>query len=71
MFSAVTVILAKMVHVVFEGNPAAKLMFVGEAPGTIEERLQRPFVGAAGQLFDKILGAVGIVREECLYYQYC
>jgi len=52
-------------NVVFgEGNPAASLMLVGEAPGAEEDRLQRPFVGAAGQLLDKILKAVGIVREE-------
>jgi len=52
-------------HVVFgEGNPAAKLMLVGEAPGAEEDRLRRPFVGAAGQLLDKILKAAGIMREE-------
>ncbi|MEW5762346.1 MAG: uracil-DNA glycosylase [Bacillota bacterium] len=52
-------------HIVFgEGNPHARLMLVGEGPGADEDRLGRPFVGAAGQLLDKILAAAGITREE-------
>lgn len=52
-------------QVVFgEGNPHAKLMFVGEGPGQQEDIQGRPFVGAAGQLLDKILAAVGIRRDE-------
>lgn len=52
-------------HVVFgEGDPQATLMLVGEAPGAEEERLQRPFVGAAGKLLNKILAASGFRREE-------
>ena len=47
-----------------EGNPKARLMFVGEAPGADEDRLGRPFVGAAGQLLDKMIGAMGLAREE-------
>lgn len=47
-----------------EGNPHALLMLVGEAPGADEDRLGRPFVGAAGQLLNKILDAVGFTREE-------
>jgi uracil-DNA glycosylase family 4 len=47
-----------------EGNPTARLMLVGEAPGSEEERQQRPFVGAAGKLLNKILTASGIHREE-------
>ncbi|NLM45425.1 MAG: uracil-DNA glycosylase [Firmicutes bacterium] len=47
-----------------EGNPQAKLMFVGEGPGADEDRLGRPFVGAAGKLLDKILAAAGFAREE-------
>lgn len=46
------------------GNPNATLMFVGEAPGAQEDEQGVPFVGAAGQLFDKYLDAVGIKREE-------
>jgi len=44
--------------VISRGNPAAKLMIVGEAPGQEENRLGKPFVGRAGKLLDKILQAV-------------
>lgn len=40
-----------------EGSPAARLVLCGEGPGQEEDRLLRPFVGAAGQLLDKILEA--------------
>ncbi len=46
------------------GNKNAKLMFIGEAPGEKEDLSGTPFVGRAGQLFDKYLEAVGIDREE-------
>ena len=46
------------------GNPDAKLMFVGEAPGEQEDRMGIPFVGKAGQLLDKFLFAVDIPRED-------
>ena len=47
-----------------EGNPNAKLMFVGEAPGADEDRLGRPFVGRAGQLLTRLIEATGHKREE-------
>ncbi|MFH0947509.1 MAG: uracil-DNA glycosylase [Elusimicrobiota bacterium] len=47
-----------------EGNPKAKLMFVGEGPGFDEDRLGRPFVGRSGQLLDKIILAMGMKRED-------
>ncbi len=47
-----------------EGNPAATLLLIGEGPGREEDRQGRPFVGAAGQLLDKILVEVGFSREE-------
>ncbi len=47
-----------------EGNPAAEIMFVGEAPGFHEDKLQRPFVGRAGKLLDKLILANGWKREE-------
>lgn len=47
-----------------EGNPNAKLMFIGEGPGYDEDRQGRPFVGRAGQLLDKIIIAMGFTREE-------
>lgn len=52
-------------RVVFgEGDSAAKLMLVGEAPGAEEEQQGRPFVGNAGKLLNKILTASGFRREE-------
>jgi DNA polymerase len=45
-----------------DGNPAAKIMLVGEAPGADEDRMGLPFVGASGQLLDKILGSIGLSR---------
>jgi len=47
-----------------EGNPDAKLMLVGEAPGEDEDLSGRPFVGRAGQLLDKILESVAIMRDD-------
>jgi uracil-DNA glycosylase len=52
-------------QVVFgSGSPTAELMFVGEAPGFHEDRQGVPFVGAAGQLLSKLLGEIGIARED-------
>lgn len=52
-------------NIVFgEGDPCARLMFVGEAPGAEEDRLGRPFVGRSGQLLDKMIGAMGLTREQ-------
>ena len=41
------------------GNPKAKLMFVGEAPGRDEDKQGEPFVGRAGQLLTKIIESIG------------
>jgi len=46
------------------GSPTAKLCFVGEAPGQEEDRQGEPFVGAAGQLLNRILAACTLKREE-------
>jgi uracil-DNA glycosylase len=46
------------------GNPHAKLMFIGEAPGVDEDRQGEPFVGRAGQLLTKIIETMGLIREE-------
>jgi DNA polymerase len=52
-------------QVVFgEGNPQAELMFIGEGPGQEEDLHGRPFVGAAGQLLDKMIIAMQFTREE-------
>lgn len=47
-----------------DGNPKAKVMFVGEAPGADEDRIGRPFVGQAGKLLDKMLASIGLTREN-------
>jgi len=47
-----------------EGAPGARLMFVGEGPGRDEDLQGRPFVGRAGELLDKMIGAMGFRREE-------
>lgn len=46
------------------GNPLARVMFIGEAPGADEDRQGEPFVGKAGQLLNKIIEACGWKREE-------
>ncbi len=52
-------------NIVFgEGNPEAKLVFVGEGPGADEDATGRPFVGRAGQLLNKIIEAIGLRRED-------
>lgn len=52
-------------HIVFgEGNPKARLVFVGEGPGRDEDLQGRPFVGRAGQLLNKIIEAMGLKRED-------
>lgn len=50
-----------------DGNPQARVMFVGEAPGADEDRLGKPFVGVSGQLLDKMLASIGLSREENAY----
>lgn len=47
-----------------EGDPEADLMFIGEGPGAEEDKQGRPFVGRAGQLLDKQIGAMGLKREQ-------
>lgn len=47
-----------------DGNPQARVMIVGEAPGVEEDRNGKPFVGAAGQLLDAMLGAINHGRDH-------
>ena len=47
------------------GNPAARLMFVGEGPGADEDAQGLPFVGRAGQLLNNMIAAMGLKREDC------
>lgn len=47
-----------------DGNPQARLMFVGEAPGREEDAQGLPFVGRSGKLLDRMLAAIGLERDE-------
>jgi DNA polymerase len=47
-----------------DGNPASRVMLIGEAPGAEEDRAGRPFVGQAGQLLDRMLAAIGRSRAS-------
>lgn len=52
-------------HTVFgEGDPEAKVFFIGEGPGENEDLSGRPFVGRAGDLLNKMIGAMGLKREQ-------
>jgi uracil-DNA glycosylase len=50
-----------------DGNPQARLMVVGEAPGANEDRTGVPFVGAAGKLLDLMLASVDLSRQDSVY----
>ena len=47
-----------------EGNPDARLMFIGEAPGAEEDRQGRPFVGKAGELLNRLIEKMGLGRGD-------
>jgi DNA polymerase len=52
-------------NVVFaDGDPDARLMFIGEGPGQEEDRQGLPFVGAAGQKLNEMIAAMGLKREQ-------
>ncbi|PVA09619.1 uracil-DNA glycosylase [Pelagivirga sediminicola] len=50
-----------------DGVPGARVMIIGEAPGREEDRAGKPFVGQAGQFLDRMLGAIGLSRDENVY----
>ncbi|MEO0938994.1 MAG: uracil-DNA glycosylase [Pseudomonadota bacterium] len=50
-----------------DGVPGARVMVVGEAPGRDEDREGKPFVGRAGQLLDRMLGAIDLSRSDTVY----
>ena len=58
---------ATRTQVVFgEGDPSARLLVVGEAPGAEEDRTGRPFVGRSGQLLERLLAEeAGLARSDC------
>jgi DNA polymerase len=63
---------ARGVNTVFaDGNPDAGLMLIGEAPGAEEDRKGQPFVGAAGQLLDRMLAAIGRDRRSAYITNVC
>lgn len=47
-----------------EGPVDARIMFIGEGPGANEDQTGRPFVGAAGQLLERLLATIGLTRED-------
>lgn len=47
-----------------DGNPSARVLILGEAPGAEEDREGRPFVGRAGQLLDRMFAAIGLSRTN-------
>jgi uracil-DNA glycosylase len=53
------------------GDPQARIMFIGEAPGAEEESRREPFVGAAGQLLTKIITAMGLSRQQVYISNIC
>ncbi len=50
-----------------DGNPTARIMFIGEAPGADEDRQGLPFVGVSGKLLDRMLESIGLSRTENAY----
>ncbi len=61
-FDGLSVKKTAMNMVFCDGNPQADIMVIGEAPGADEDRQGKPFVGASGQLLDKILGSIDLTR---------
>ncbi|MBC8239048.1 MAG: uracil-DNA glycosylase [Alphaproteobacteria bacterium] len=49
-----------------DGNPAAKILFIGEGPGADEDRQGLPFVGPSGKLLDRMLASIGLDRQSVL-----
>ena len=47
-----------------EGNPNAKIMFVGEAPGRVESKTGRPFVGRSGKFLTQLIESIGLRRQD-------
>jgi DNA polymerase len=53
--------------VIYDGNPAADVMVMGEAPGAQEDIQGKPFVGRSGKLLDQMLEAIGLSRKNNVY----
>jgi DNA polymerase len=54
-----------------DGNPAAEVMLVGEAPGADEDRQGKPFVGVSGRLLDRMMAAIGLDRTTFYITNVC
>lgn len=63
-FDGLSVKTTAMNMVFCDGNPNADVMIIGEAPGADEDRMGKPFVGASGQLLDKIFSRVHLTRNN-------
>lgn len=64
-FDGLAALRQRATNLVFaDGNPAARVMLVGEAPGADEDRIGKPFVGVSGQLLDRMLAAIGLDRSQ-------
>lgn len=71
-FEGVESLRARATNMVFaDGNPAASVMLVGEAPGADEDRLGKPFVGVSGQLLDRMLASIGLDRTTFYITNVC
>lgn len=53
-----------------EGNPEADIVFIGEAPGKLEDIEGRPFVGSSGKFLSEMLSSIKNRKRERVYYQY-
>jgi len=63
-FDGVTIKKTATNLVFCDGNPDARVMVIGEAPGADEDRQGKPFVGVTGQLLDRILKCINLGRDE-------
>lgn len=71
-FEGIESLRGRATNLVFaDGNPAARVMLVGEAPGADEDRMGKPFVGVSGQLLDRMLGAIGLDRTSFYITNVC
>lgn len=71
-FDGIESLRGRATNMVFaDGNPAANVMLVGEAPGADEDRLGKPFVGVSGQLLDRMLGSIGLDRTSFYITNIC
>ncbi len=54
-----------------DGNPKARIMIIGDAPGREEDSIGRAFIGPSGQFIDRMFKSIGLSRDEDLYLTYC